>query len=188
MIINIRGTSGSGKSTLVKKIMGLYKHKLTIKSQDPKAKRPIGYLLSNDNKKWLAVVGHYEIACGGCDTIKTYAEVMSKVTEAHELGHDVLFEGAVLTTLWKPFVELHEGGYPLEIISLSTPLPVCLESVMERRRAKSGDDAKPLNPKTTTGKFNSAKSTHAKITAAGVPGVWASRDEAEALIKQRLGL
>lgn len=187
-IINIRGTSGSGKSTLVKNIMARYKHKLTIRNPDPAKKRPMGYLVSNDNKKWLAIVGHYEIACGGCDTIKTYAEVMAKVTEAYELGYDVLFEGAVLSTLWKPFVELYQGGYPLEIISLNTPLKVCLESVMMRRREKSGDDAKPLNPKTTTGKFNSTKSTHAKITAAGVPGVWASREEAEQLICERLGL
>lgn len=189
MIINIRGTSGSGKTTLVKNIMTRYKTKLTIRNtQDPKAKRPIGYMLSNDNKKWLCVVGHYEIACGGCDTIKTPAEIVARVMEAHDLGHDVLFEGAMISTLWKQFADLHSQGYPIEIISLNTPLQVCLDSIMERRRAKSGDKALPLNPKTTTGKFNSTKATHAKLAAAGIPAVWASREEALDLICQKLGL
>jgi hypothetical protein len=195
--------------------MDSYAVKLAIRDQkNPDAKRPIGYLLSNDRTKWLAVIGHYEIACGGCDTISDMGEVFAKVKEAHDLGYDVLFEGAIVSTLARNVIELHVAGYPVEVISLNTPLDVCLMSINARREAKWDERCKvidlaneairsgakkgkikdyperpePVNPKTTKGKFASTKSTHAKIEAAGIPAVWASRDEAETLIKQRLGL
>lgn len=187
MIINLRGTSGSGKTTLVKSILGACVKKVAVRARDG-GKRPIGYICELPSGKWLAVVGHYEIACGGCDTISDMNEVFARVKEAHDLGYHVLFEGAIVSTLARNVIELHLAGYPVEVISLNTPLDVCLESIMERRRAKSGDKAKPLNPKTTTQKFASTKSTHAKIVAAGIPAVWASRDEALALIKGKLGL
>lgn len=214
MIINLRGTSGSGKSTLVKKIMSLCSVKHAIRTKDG-GKRPIGYICKlPEGDKWLAVVGHYEIACGGCDTISDMKEVFARVKEAHELGYHVLFEGAIVSTLARNVIELQLDGYPVEVISLDTPLDVCLASINERRMEKHREreaaivaynreilDGKrrgklkdvpplpePVNPKTTTQKFASTKSTHEKIKAAGIPVVWASREVAERLIRERFGL
>lgn len=213
MIINLRGTSGSGKSTLVKTVMDRCVKRIAVRAKDG-GKRPIGYICELPNGKWLAVVGHYEIACGGCDTISDMNEVFARVKEAHDLGYHVLFEGAIVSTLARNVIELHLAGYPVEVISLNTPLDVCLASINDRRMAKHREreaavraynkeiiDGKrrgklkdvpplpePVNPKTTTQKFASTKSTHEKIVAAGIPAVWASREGALNLIATQLGL
>lgn len=211
MIINLRGTSGSGKSTIVQNVMKRYQVKHAVRSKDDARKRPIGYILkSPTTSRWLAVPGHYEIACGGCDTINSMDQVFAQVKEADAYGYDVLFEGAIVSTLARNVIELHLSGHPVHVISLNTPLDVCLDSINARREAKwrerqyaafAYNEAhptrkpkevpprpEPVDPKTTTQKFQATKSTHEKIVAAGIPAVWASRHEAEHLICQMLGV
>jgi len=185
MIINVRGTSGSGKSTLIRKIMDRYQTKVAVKAKG--RKQPLGYILHNpDSVRWLAVPGHYETPCGGCDTIPNMAEVFHQVRAGHKANYDVLFEGAIVSTLAKQIIEMHQEGFPIEVVSLNTPLEDCLAGIQERRDARG--DTRPLSPKATEGKYKSTRSTHAKFQAAGVPAIWASRADAERYLCQRLGL
>ena len=133
MIINIRGTSGSGKSTLMRNITGLYKSKTTFKEKE--RKRPIGYVFHHPSGgKDLAVVGHYETPCGGCDTIMSIDHIYELVRQSHAAGFNVLFEGLLLSAEIKRTLALHQDGLPLLVVGLNTSIEECLYSVNSRRR------------------------------------------------------
>jgi thymidylate kinase len=186
MIINIRGTSGSGKSTLVRKVMELYKEKAAIHVDG--RKQPIAYSLqSPETERDLFVPGHYETACGGCDTINGLDKIYDLVTENAVLGN-VLFEGLIVCSDFRRMVELREefGAQNVLVIGLDTPVDVCLASVQERRAARGND--KPLNPKNTESKFKTNRRVLERFEEAGVPVVWLSREEAFERIKKEFGL
>lgn len=155
MIINIRGTSGSGKSTLVRSIMGRY---ATCESYRIKGrKQPIGYVCSDvyeGVEKPLGIVGHYETACGGCDTIPTMDMIFDLVRKSHKLGYNVIFEGLLISADHKRTLALHQEGLPLSVISLEkVDLETCLASVNERRMARLGPEKfTPVKEKNTTSK------------------------------------
>ncbi len=191
MIINIRGTSGSGKSTLVRNLTALYHSRLKIKQEG--RKQPIGYIHhSSFVARPLAVVGHYETDCGGCDTIANMDEIYGKVREAHAAGMDVLYEGLLISADANRVVALHTDGLPVRVIALNTPLELCLESVNHRRRnnamVKGREYKGDVNPKNTTSKFAGVKSSMKRIEAAGIPCSWESRDSALELLKREFKL
>lgn len=196
MIINIRGTSGSGKSTLVRNVMALYNQKLNVKQSG--RKQPIGYILSNKDsysmagKAPLALVGHYETDCGGCDTIANMDEIYENVRQAHKAGMDVLYEGLLISADANRVIALHTDGFPVRVVALNTPLDVCLDSVNHRRRnnamAKGREYKGDVNPKNTTSKFAGVKSSMKRIEAAGIPCSWETRNTALELIKREFNL
>lgn len=173
MIIQIRGTSGSGKTTLVKRIMGLYESKVRV--MVPGRKQPLGYILPHpDGGRSLFLVGHYETACGGCDTIPSYDRNIEIVREAHAAGYDVLFEGLLISGETRRCIELHTDGLPYSCYALDTPLDVCVASINDRRRQKNPD--KPdVNPVNTENKYKTVQSAMRKLEAAGVPVAWGER-------------
>jgi hypothetical protein len=210
MIINIRGTSGSGKSTLVRKVMECYPIKSRVKEEG--RKQPIGYILAKALHKPLALVGHYETDCGGCDTINNMDDIYNRVRLADKAGYDVLFEGLLISADANRAVALHTDALPVLVIALNTPLEQCLASVNQRRREAwerrieainaendaldaAGRKLRPVpeykgdvNPKNTMSKFAGVKSSMKRLEAAGVANVWLSRDEALARIKQEFAL
>ena len=133
MIINVRGTSGSGKTTLVRKVMDLYPGKFKIYTKD--RKRPLGYLLTRPGGRSLFLVGHYETDCGGCDTITSINKVYEVVEEAAAAGHDVLYEGLLISAEYNR-TAMMDGLYKDEghlVIALDTTLEESLASVNARR-------------------------------------------------------
>ena len=185
MIINVRGTSGSGKSTLVRRIGDLYERRFPAKVAN--RRQPIGYIFTRPEGRSLAVIGHYETPCGGCDTITDQDEIYQRVRDSHAAGLDVLYEGLLISADANRCVALHTDGLPLKVLALDTPLELCLSSVNERRRAKNPD--KPdVNPKNTESKFKGVKSSMKRLEAAGLDARWASRDGAFDLIKGWLEL
>ena len=196
MIINVRGTSGSGKSTLIRKVMDCY----DVREPEymPGRMRPIGYtcMLEGAGATTLRVLGHYESPCGGVDTLNRHPQQPKKnvfdwadelVRERIREGHHVLFEGLLLTAETKRLIELARIERVL-VIGLNTSLDDCLESIMERRRAKHGAAAKPINPKHTESKYKATASTMKKLAAEGVETRWANRAEALELIRELLNL
>lgn len=182
MIVKLCGTSGSGKTTLARKIMDLYGTKMPFKVEG--RKQPVGYLLTRKIGRSLWVPGHYETACGGCDTIKTLDEVFELVRKGHGEGHDVMFEGLLLNSDRNRTIQLHTDGLPLKVVTLSTPIDLCLESVMERRRKKNPDrEPKPLNPKNTESKHKLANTNYTKFLEAGLSSHLLDREEAETTIR-----
>ncbi len=186
MIINIRGTSGSGKSTLVRNVLDLYKTRQPI--YVPGRKRPICYRLWRDagvvphDRPELVVLGHYDTACGGCDTIPTTQETFDLALEAHYMGADVLYEGLLISSDFKHTLELarNVGFSRLAVVELSTSLEECLASVNTRRAARDAT-LPPVNPKNTASKHKGVRSSSQKLLEHGVQ-VW-SVDRASALEK-----
>lgn len=175
-LINPRGTSGSGKTTLAKAILALYDTKEDVFREG--RKRPI-YTLHSDTSRpdarILMALGHYEAACGGCDTITELDDVFDLVRIGLANEYDVLFEGLILSgeiarTLALG-VEIVTGEQEFHVIALNTPVLDCVENVNKRRRARGVEE--PVRPKNTVAKARCVELTIARI--AGQVGIDASR-------------
>jgi len=188
MIINIRGTSGSGKSTLVREVMSLYDRRIAFKEEG--RRRPLGYVCYRDRGRPLAVLGHYETDCGGCDTIPKLDRIFELVGTNHEMGRDVLFEGLLVNSDRNRTIEL-DGLFPLIVVTLNTSIETCLASVNERRQrraARLGKELGPVNPRNTETKHKLALKNHEKFTEAGLATFLTNREGARQVIEETLQL
>jgi thymidylate kinase len=189
VIINIRGTSGSGKTHLVRELMKSYQTKTVYRREG--RKQPIGYLFHHPEGRKLAVIGHYETACGGCDTISKMEEIFDLVRTSASAGYDVVFEGLLISADVNRTVELNEWAeqkdIPMEVIALTTPIEECLDSVNARRRARN-PDLPPVKEKNTISKFNGVKKSLERLRQAGVTAHELSRSGALAHLQGSLGL
>ncbi|HEX2135464.1 MAG TPA: hypothetical protein VHG30_06085 [Microvirga sp.] len=145
VIINPRGTSGAGKTELVRRIMALYRTR-TGSDVAPVYRegreRPICYRLRHPlGGRPLAVLGHYEVTSGGCDTIGGVDEAFWLASQHAARGHDVLFEGLAISREVDRSAALAEV-HGLHILHLGTPLEECIRNVVRRRRARR--DTRPL--------------------------------------------
>ncbi len=186
MIISIRGTSGSGKSTLVRKLMSLYS--FSVPRYIEGRKQPISYHLYDPENGLppLAVLGHYESPCGGCDTIHEFDDVFRLAYEAHALGLHVVFEGVLLYCEVPRTLEM-ASRTPFVVIALNTPIELCVESINLRRSTKSVL-AEPVDPKNTITKFNGTITTMKRLQDNLVNVSWCSREEAFRLILDKLNI
>ena len=192
MIINIRGTSGSGKSTLMRSVMDHYASRVPVHVAG--RKRPLYYKLwqghgCNDlSAPDLIVLGHYDTACGGCDTIPTTDMTYDLVLEAHYmLGAHVLYEGLLISSDAQRTIDLmhNVGQSQLLVVELATTLEECLASVNARRAARDAE-LPPVDPKNTTAKWKGVQSSGAKLRDAGVPYEVLDRDAALARVLEVL--
>lgn len=213
MIINIRGTSGSGKTTLVRRVIELYGSKIAFK--EPDRKQPIGYLYARklgDKGKSLAIIGHYETTCGGCDTISKMEKIFELVRTATAAGHDVIYEGLLISADVVRTAALHQDGLPLKVIALDVPLEVCLDSVNGRRQrayqerlarvtaenevlAAKGrkllelpEERGDVNPANTASKFKGVQQSMKRLLDLGINAQLADRDAAFQLIREELSI
>jgi hypothetical protein len=186
VIINIRGTSGSGKSTLVRRVLANYKGRVSFREEG--RKQPIGYLYQHPTGgRSLAVVGHYETPCGGCDTISKMERIFELVRQSHAAGHDVLYEGLLISADVVRTAALHHEGLPLHVVALDVPIEVCLDSVNGRRREKNPDKP-PVNPKNTESKHRGVQQSVVRLREHGVDVSVLDRDGAYARLQELLGL
>jgi hypothetical protein len=157
-------------------------------------KQPQSYLCtgacevrSSPNRKPLFVPGHYEIATGGCDTLKTPGLVYDLVNEAAARGYDVIFEGIMVGDDVTRCVATSKAFPPLLVIVLNTPIEECLRGIQSRRDAKGNE--KPLDPKNTVSRAERLrKSMVPRLKDAGVEVRWSTRAEGFDLARERLGL
>lgn len=143
MIINIRGTHGSGKSSTVRAFMTLWNCVPALRGG-----QVVGYLVES-RPITTFIVGPYETPCGGCDAIKTQDEVCARVRQYATGRHamHVIYEGALVSTIWTRYANLHREITPSLFAFMSTPLDLCLDRIA-KRRAERGDQ-RPLDPKNT---------------------------------------
>lgn len=163
-IVSIRGTHGSGKSTIVRKILDKYPHNPV--NPDKKG-RPEGYEVSLPNGALLFVAGPYHTACGGCDAVQPYSDILQRVSHALQRGCDhVLLEGALVSSSYGTVGEFMNGYAPDAVFAfLDTPLETCLERIQQRRAAKGNFE--PLNPTNTEVKFHNVARTKAQMAKLG---------------------
>ncbi|WP_210526641.1 hypothetical protein [Rubellimicrobium arenae] len=149
LVINPRGTSGAGKTWLVREVMaascraGAAAMPVCRKGRH----RPIAWRFAPTwRQRPLAVIGHYDAARGGTDTIpqtdggldEAFRLARSLATE----GHDVLIEGYQLsgeverTTVLAQAQAARERR--LHVLWLDVPLERCVRNVVSRRRAGRG--------------------------------------------------
>ena len=159
VIINPRGTSGSGKTELVRRILAQYGWRWSAESGSAVSlepvyregrRRPLGYRLRHPLRgRPLAVVGHYEVTSGGCDTIRAadggLEEVMRWAADHAARDHDVLMEGRRLSSEYERSAELARS-HRLHILRLATPLEQCARNLVWRRRVRK--DTWPLLART----------------------------------------
>lgn len=183
MIIQLRGTSGSGKSTAVREVMARYGQRIPVFIAG--RKQPLGYYCTHpQGGRTLAVVGHYEVACGGCDTIPSYDRTIELVRKAHGDGNDVLFEGLIMSSESRRCSAMANDGLPYRVLALDTPIELCLAGVNARRRAK--DPNKPdVDPKNTIGKIKVVQNAMVRLASLGVEGEWVTR---ETVVPRIMGL
>ncbi len=158
VIVNIRGTNGSGKTTAVTR----YMETIGVDEELKERGRTWAYLLQNG----VFVLGRYTAACGGCDTIKTFAEVKAAITELANHG-PILFEGVLWSTCFKPSVELAQSLRKHHFIfgMLDTSALECLRRVLARR--KQAGNEKPFEPTKQQQKHVTIIRAQQRLAAAG---------------------
>ena len=135
MIINIRGTNGSGKTYLVRGLIKRYHGKPLPDSKG----KPAAYRLDGN----IIVIGKYDVACGGADTLpkpdkRNSMDVVENAVRYYaDLGYHVIFEGLIVSSVWGRWEKL-AADYPTIFIFLDgTP-----EYFMKRVKSRNG--GKPL--------------------------------------------
>lgn len=190
MIINIRGTSGSGKSTITREIMKKFRNKVPYKEDG--RKQPIGYVLDYPyvgTISTLAIIGHYESDCGGCDTITKMDHVFELIRQSDEAGHHVLYEGLLLSAEVNRTASLHTEGRRLLVYAIDLPVEECLRRVNGRRLAKAERTGREyrgdVNPKNTESKHRGVQSSLKRLRDAGIPtSVMSAEDILESICKE----
>ena len=179
MNINIRGTSGSGKSTLVNRLVTNLVWE-TVPQHIEGRKQPLydlHYTDPDDDSKGFYTLGHYNTACGGCDTISMGMDfIYDTIRSLQDTGYHVVFEGLLMNSDINRCVDL-AFDYDTIIIDLDTSIEVCLTSVNQRRRIKK-PDAPDVNPHNTEAKYKQCLRAYERLTEADCIVHRVDRDEA----------
>lgn len=138
-VIQIRGTSGSGKSTAVQEIITA--NLVMTPKYVTGRKRPL-YYDGLSLKGTIAVLGHYEIPCGGCDTIGSVPQVFDVLDKLSPYQF-VLCEGLLLSEDVKWVLAFREKGFDFKIVFLTTTEAQCLDRVRRRQQDKGREPADP---------------------------------------------
>lgn len=164
-IVSIRGTHGSGKSTIAKKIIDKYKGVPRLNEKG----KPLGYEVQLPAAN-LFIVGPYVTACGGCDAVQPYSEIWPMVDRYAQMGWDVLFEGALVSSSYGSighamnYWQTNQGAKCV-FAFLDTPLDVCLQRIAARRAARGNFE--PVNPLNTTVKHQNVLRTKDQMRKLG---------------------
>jgi hypothetical protein len=153
-------------------------------------KQPFGYLMTMrddappEDYPPLWIPGHYEIACGGCDTIQKVDDVYASVRHFASVYH-VLFEGIMVQDDVKRAIEVNKL-FPMLVIALTTPIEECIKGIQARRDARG--DERPLDPKNTVSRAERVKRNAKRLRDGGVEVIETDRETALKVVLERLGL
>jgi hypothetical protein len=185
VIIQVRGTSGSGKSTVVSKVMQAIGD--WDKVYVPPRKRPICYLHYREvAAKPILVLGHYEIACGGCDTIGSVPQVFAAMQSlvAWDYEH-IICEGLLLSEDVKWSLPYKDN---LKAIFLTTPVDECLRRVTKRQEEKGREPADPARVvRKLTTRVGTIERARLRLVAAGADCRRVNSDQAVKVVLGFLG-
>lgn len=179
MIIQVRGTSGSGKSTAMRAFMegaGCWNG-----VQVSGRRRPLYYRHEDLS---VAVLGHYESPCGGCDTIGSARAVYALVQDllgSPQPPRVIVCEGLLLSEDTKWSLQMPD----LRALFLTTALGECLDRIRLRRQ-KAGND-KPLDESNTANRVRTIDRAYAKLREAGIYCRRCSSSQAPGILAQWVG-
>lgn len=157
MIVQVRGTSGSGKTTVIRRVLEQFpiEEKFYVKGR----RQPLYYRLSNG----VALLGHYESTCGGCDNVGSAKAVYDLVIQVSKDYDDVLCEGLLLSEDCK-WTSQMDNPYP---IFLTTPIDTCVDQ-LKSRRLEAGN-TKPLKEDNTRNRVARIESARRRLLENDVP-------------------
>lgn len=180
MIIQIRGTSGSGKSTAMRRVKESLGGCQECFAEG--RKQPQYYRFNNR----VFILGHYETACGGCDTIGSAKNVWDIIQllriASVEKPRVILCEGLLLAEDTKWTIELAKTD-DVRVVWLTTPMGKCVEQINQRRAAGGSDKVmteKTINKAVT--RAGTIERSRPKLEAAGVTCRRAPFDQAVRIV------
>ena len=136
IVVKLGGTNGSGKTSVARALLGRMKGCLALGTL-PNSKKFKGYGGTIDGKFW-SVLGSYETACGGMDTIsdKNIRLDLIKAEILNDENAVVFFEGLITGKTYGAIGELSEvdNGARWMYAFMDTPFEVCVERVLARRQ------------------------------------------------------
>jgi ABC-type dipeptide/oligopeptide/nickel transport system ATPase component len=137
MIITLRGASGSGKSTLVRAVMECYpRSRLRYKEG---RKKPYYAILGRPETTNLVIPGHYDIANGGVDTLKTLDEAYDIARWADStMKYHVLMEGKCMSDGTAHVARLQHEKRDIRVVHINTSYDECFSSVRARGHQIAG--------------------------------------------------
>lgn len=150
----LRGTNGSGKTRVARYLLEESKAKPILRL----GRKVRAYQGELDGYP-LFILGSYETACGGCDTINSVQEVAdllrlfmtncdeTSVYEVDPAPGIVFFEGLMISHMLGTVgaMQVKLGKQNNVLAFLDTPLDKCIEHVMTRRMLRK--DERPFDPK-----------------------------------------
>lgn len=172
MIIQIRGTSGSGKTWVMNQFMYWYQWDSRLVAG---RKKPLFYETEIQGKA-VAVLGHYESACGGCDNIGSAAAVYDLIQKIQQEFDVIVCEGLLLSEDVKWTCQMQD----VKVLFLSTGIETCISQV-KSRRLEAGN-AKPLNEFNTRNRVEVIERARTRLVEAGVHCVRSSATQAVNII------
>lgn len=150
----LRGTNGSGKTRVARYLLEESKAKPILHL----GRKVRAYKGELDGYP-LFILGSYETACGGCDTISSVQEIadllrllMTQNDDPYVYDVDgtngiVFFEGLMISHMLGTVgtMQANLGKQNNVLAFLDTPLDKCIEHVMTRRMLRK--DERPFDPK-----------------------------------------
>lgn len=174
-IIQLRGPSGSGKTTVMRRVMDILGQPVRVRPKDDPTRRAPSLLVWPDRK--VAVVGHYDVLCGGCDTIKSRERPFELARMAADQGASVLLEGLFTTMEFHRTVALQNDGYERHDVFIRPPEAECRANV-EARRLSQGKEIK--EQKQMAEYYRRVARTLERLQLAGLPNLtWLEGPTAE---------
>lgn len=168
VIVNIRGCNGAGKSTIPMCMMD--DKKMFVQSYDWEGKQK-NMLTVFPSYGWVAL-GTYFNKTGGCDTLSTKSMTEYALIRALEdyPEYDIILEGIILSTVFSTYGELfkdleEEFDRTAVIVTLTTPLEVCIERIYKRNGGKG------FNEKLVRDKRDMVMRSHEKYKAIGLKAI-----------------
>lgn len=179
LVIQVRGTSGSGKTWVMQQVMerlGNWAPRYV-----PRRKRPLWYRLIQDYPA-VVVLGGYDTACGGCDSVGSAAAVYDLIqkVQVEEVPNVILAEGLLLSEDAKWTAQLLADGLDLRVAYLTTAVERCITQINTRRAAAGRTEL--ANVSNTTRRVAVIERSRVKLEAAGVHCVQVTAPQATAVV------
>jgi len=164
-IVKLHGCSGAGKTTVARVLMEMADNVMVIEPTGRPGKHEAYAVYVSGFDRPVFLLGSYQNACGGMDTVASAEEAMKMVRFYAKDGH-VFHEGLLQSTYYGAMgKDSQQYGQDYIYAFLNTPIEVCLARVEERRKANGSTNK--FNPELTINKWTTINRLRNRVKAMG---------------------